>query len=124
VRTGLDRFFEALGEKGLLLERLPGIPRTTDSRHSLPEFHNLAKDMELALPIMDMWSRKIVGYHAGDTLEAEGVLRVDMALAELQEGRFPFIFITITISITRTGAAGTVRAGMLTSSRPTGSRSA
>jgi hypothetical protein len=56
----------------------------------------------------------------GDTLEAEGVLRVDMALAELQEGRFPFI--SITISITRTGAAGTARAGMLTSSRPTGLR--
>jgi hypothetical protein len=120
VRIGRDGFFEALGEKGLLLERLPGIPRTTDSRHSLPVFHNLVKDMELALPIMDMWSRKIVGYHAGDTLDAEGALRVGMALAELQEGRFPFI--SITISITRTGAAGTARAGMSKNCRPTGLR--
>jgi hypothetical protein len=48
VKTGRDRFFEALGKKGLLLERLPGVPRTTDSRHSLSVFHNLVKEMELA----------------------------------------------------------------------------
>jgi transposase InsO family protein len=108
VKTGRDRFFEALGEKGLLLERLPGVPRTTDSRHSLPVFHNLVKEMVPASPnqawaadityirtdegflylslLMDLWSRKIVGWHAGDTLEAEGALR---ALAELLAGALP-----------------------------------
>ncbi|MDR1095321.1 MAG: hypothetical protein LBL31_02920 [Spirochaetaceae bacterium] len=45
---GRDRFFKVLKEKSLLLDRLPGAPRTTDSRHSLPVFHNLVKDMELA----------------------------------------------------------------------------
>jgi transposase InsO family protein len=57
-------------------------------------FHNLIKDMVLTGPnqawagdityihtdkgyvylslIMDLWSRKIVGYHADDTLETEG----------------------------------------------------
>jgi transposase InsO family protein len=94
VKIGRNRFFEALGEKGLLLERLEGVPQTTDSRHSLPVFHNLVKDMELARPnqawaadityirtgegflylslLMDLWSRKRAGYHAGDTLEAGG----------------------------------------------------
>jgi hypothetical protein len=43
---GRDRFFGVLREKGLLLEPLPAAPRTTDSRHSLPVFHNPVKDME------------------------------------------------------------------------------
>jgi transposase InsO family protein len=39
---------------------------------------------------MDRWSRKIVGYHAGDTLETEGALRaLGMALSELPKGAFP-----------------------------------
>jgi hypothetical protein len=50
VKIGRDRFFEVLREKLLLLERLPGVPRTTDSRHSLPVFHNLVKGMELTGP--------------------------------------------------------------------------
>ncbi|MDR2094980.1 MAG: hypothetical protein LBP76_05610 [Treponema sp.] len=59
-------------------------------------FHNPVKDLELTAPnqawagdityirtdaglpclslLMDLWSRKIVGYHAGDTLKAEGGL--------------------------------------------------
>jgi transposase InsO family protein len=112
VKIGRDRFFEVLREKSLLLERLPGCPKTTNSRHSLPVFHNLVKDMVLTGPhqvwvsdityirtgegflylslIMDLWSRKIVGYHAGDTLETEGVLRaLAMALSELPQGAFP-----------------------------------
>jgi transposase InsO family protein len=36
---------------------------------------------------MDLWSRKIVGYHAGDTLEADGALgSLDMALRDLPQG--------------------------------------
>ncbi len=87
VELGRDRFFEVLKEKGLLLERLPKAPRTTNSRHSLPVFVNRLADMTvtgfnqawvsdityirtdegflyLSL-ITDDWSRKIVGYHAG-----------------------------------------------------------
>jgi transposase InsO family protein len=112
VKIGRDRFFAVLREKSLLLERLPGRPKTTDSRHSLPVFRNLVKDMTLGGPnqawagdityirtgegflylslIMDLWSRKIVGYHAGDTLETEGALRsLDMALSNLPKGAFP-----------------------------------
>jgi transposase InsO family protein len=112
VSIGRDRFFEVLREKSLVLDRLPGMPKTTDSRHSLPVFHNLVKGMELDSPnqvwvadityirtdegflylslLMDLWSRKIVGYHAGDTLETEGALRaLEMALKELPKGRCP-----------------------------------
>jgi transposase InsO family protein len=86
-----------LRERGLLLERLPSFtPVTTNSRHSLPVFRNLVKDMTLTAPNQawasdipyirtdegflylalrsDMRLRKIVGYHAGDTLEAEGAI--------------------------------------------------
>ena len=112
VRIGRDRFFEVLGERGLLLERLPKAPRTTNSRHSLPVFRNLLADMEPTGPnqawvsdityirtdegflylslITDDWSRKIVGYHAGDTLETEGCLRaLERAVKELVDGLFP-----------------------------------
>jgi transposase InsO family protein len=112
AKTGRDRFFEVLREKSLLLERLAGVPKTTNSRHSLPVFRNLVKGMELVLPnqawaadityirtdegflylslLMDLWSRKVVGYHAVDTLEAEGaVLALKMALKGLPEGAFP-----------------------------------
>jgi transposase InsO family protein len=81
-------------------------------RHGLPVFHNPVKGIEvvsgnqawaaditsirtdegflyLSLP-MDLWSRKIVGYHAGDTLEAEGAVRaLETALKELPKGAFP-----------------------------------
>jgi len=112
VRIGRDRFFEVLGERGLLLERLPKAPRTTNSRHSLPVFRNLLADMDPTGPnqawvsdityirtdegflylslITDDWSRKIVGYHAGDTLETEGCLRaLERAVKELVDGLFP-----------------------------------
>jgi transposase InsO family protein len=112
VKIGRDRFFEVLREKSLLIERLPGMPKTTDSRHCLPVFHNLVKGMALASAnqvwvgditsirtdegfrylslLMDLWSRKIVGYHVGDTLEAEGVLRaLEMALRDLSQGALP-----------------------------------
>jgi hypothetical protein len=112
VKLGRDKFFEVLRGQGLLLDRLPSIPKTTNSRHSLPVFHNLVKGLEVSAPnqawaadityirtaegflylslLMDMWSRKIVGYHAGDTLESEGIVRaLDMALAQLPTGAFP-----------------------------------
>jgi transposase InsO family protein len=112
VRIGRDRFFEVLEEKGLLLDPLPKSPRTTNSRHSLPVFRNLIADRELTGPnqawvsdityirtdegflylslITDAWSRKIVGYHAGDTLETEGCLRaLERAVKELMGEVFP-----------------------------------
>jgi transposase InsO family protein len=50
VKLGRERFFEVLREKSLLLERLAGAPKTTNSRHSLPVFRNRVKDMVLTAP--------------------------------------------------------------------------
>ena len=112
VSIGRDRFFEVLAESDLLVVRKPGRPRTTNSRHSLPVFHNLLDGRELSSPnqawvsdltyirtdegfmyaalITDAYSRKIVGAHIGDSLEAEGCLTaLEQALGELPEGKQP-----------------------------------
>lgn len=112
VRIGRDRFFEVLRRHGLLVDPPPRSCRTTDSRHSLPMFPNLIRDMEITAPnqvwvsdityvrtedsfvylalITDAYSRKIVGYHCGDSLEAIGCIRaLDRALADLPEGACP-----------------------------------
>ena len=112
VAMGRDRFFELLRAHDLLVEPKPCRPKTTHSRHSLPVFHNLVKDQAPTGPnqvwvsdltyirtdqgflfgavIMDSFSRKIVGGHIGDSLEAQGcVTALDMALADLPADRFP-----------------------------------
>lgn len=112
VQVGRDRFFEIVGEAGLLVVRKPGRPHTTNSRHSLPVFHNLFAGKTLTAPneawvsdltyirtrdgylyaalITDAYSRKIVGAHIGDTLEAEGCLvALNQALSEMPGGKTP-----------------------------------
>lgn len=112
VAIGRDRFFRLMSENGLLVERKPGRPRTTNSRHSLPVFHNLVAELEPTAPnqvwvsdltyirttegylyaalITDMFSRKIVGSFIGDSLEAEGCLRaLNAALDKLPDGACP-----------------------------------
>jgi len=109
---GRDRFFEVLRNQALLLEPLPKAPRTTNSAHSLPVFTNVVKDLELTGPnqvwvsdityirtredfaylslITDKYSRKVVGYHLGQTLEAQDTLKaLKMALSSLPEGVQP-----------------------------------
>ncbi len=107
VRIGRDRMFEELRKRQLLLERLPAqYPCTTQSYHNLPVFRNLAKEAPLQGPnqvwvsdlsylrtregflylalITDKYSRKIVGSHTGDSLEAVGCVRaLEAALKEL-----------------------------------------
>ena len=112
VILGRDRFFEVLRNQALLLEQLPKAPRTTNSAHSLPVFRNLIKDLELTGPnqvwvsdityirtqedfvylslITDKYSRKVVGYHVGRSLEAQDALKaLRMALAQLPDGVRP-----------------------------------
>jgi len=112
VRIGRDRFFDTLREHGMLVERKRGQAKTTNSRHSLPVFRNLVAGRELTAPnevwvsdltyirttqgfmfcslITDKFSRKIVGAHIGDSLEAEGCIRaLDGALNDLPADRFP-----------------------------------
>lgn len=112
VRMGRDRLFAVLRRHGLLVPALPKCPRTTDSRHCLPVFRNLIADLEPTAPnqvwvsdityvrieggfaylslITDLYSRKIVGYHCGETLESLGCVRaLDAALATLPADRYP-----------------------------------
>jgi len=112
VGIGRDRFFEVLAENDLLVVRKPGRPHTTNSRHSLPVFHNLLSGRTFDAPnqawvsdltyirtdegflyaalITDVFSRKIVGAHIGDSLEAEGCLTaLEKALSDLPSGMHP-----------------------------------
>jgi len=112
VSVGRDRFYELLAEYELLVPPLPASPRTTNSRHSLPVFQNLFAGMHLHAPheawvsdltyirtdegflfgalITDAYSRKVVGEHIGDSLEAEGCLQaLEQALRALPAGKHP-----------------------------------
>jgi transposase InsO family protein len=112
VTLGRDRFFDILREKNLLVPPLPKGPRTTFFKPSLPVFRNLVAGLTLTGPnqawaadityirtdegflylslITDMWSRKIVGFHAGDSLETDGSLcALAMALSSLKHGEKP-----------------------------------
>ena len=113
IRMGRDRFFELLGQHGLLIERRRrGAPRTTDARHGFRTYPNLFRDGTwsgahqawvsdvtyvrtnegwlYAWLISDVWSRKIVGYSGEESLQAEGSLRaLEMALSQLPSGALP-----------------------------------
>lgn len=112
VSIGRDRFFELLAESDMLVVPKLGRPRTTNSRHSLPVFGNLLSGKVLSGPneawvsdltyirtdegflyaalITDAYSRKIVGAHIGDNLEAEGCLKaLEQALRQLPVGKQP-----------------------------------
>ena len=113
VRLGRDRFFEVLQQRDLLRKpRRSEHPRTTHSQHSLPVFRNLLKERPVSRPneawvgdvtylrteegfmylalLTDKISRKIVGYHCGDSLESLGCQRaLEMALQQLAPGERP-----------------------------------
>jgi putative transposase len=113
VVLGRDRLFELLREHDLLLEPKPAeYPCTTDSHHCLPVFPNQIKELEVSQPnvvwlgdltfvrtemgfvylalLADKYSRKVVGYHCGDTLEAVGCLEaLKQAVANLPAGATP-----------------------------------
>ena len=112
VSIGRDKMFAVLRDRGMLVEPLPKSPRTTNSRHSLPVFRNLIADIQtteanqvwvsdltyvrtkvgyeyLSL-IMDLHSRKIVGFHSSEDLTKDGCLKaLDQALEGLPEGKYP-----------------------------------
>lgn len=112
ISIGRDCFFKLLKGNDLLIKKKKSNPKTTNSRHCLPVFHNLIKDLEVTAPnevwvsdityltteegflyaslITDKFSRKIVGPHIGDTLESYGcTLALKKALWELTEGKHP-----------------------------------
>jgi putative transposase len=113
VRLGRDRFFEVLRQRQLLLEPVPAeYPCTTHSQHNLPTFANAIKDLPVTAAhevwvsdltylrtaegflylflITDKWSRKIVGQHCGQSLEAqEGLQALEAAMAQLPQAARP-----------------------------------
>lgn len=113
VKIGRDRLFEVLRRKELLVApRRSEFPCTTDAYHSLPLFTNQIKELELRLPnevwvadltylrtqegfvylalLTDKVSRKIVGFHCGDSLEPAGCLEaLEKALRDLPAGARP-----------------------------------
>lgn len=113
VQLGRDRLFEELRQRDLLLKPVrAAYPRTTQSYHNLPVFGNRLKELEITRPheawvsdltylrtregflylalITDRYSRKVVGMHVGDTLEAVGCVRaLEAALAQLPAGAKP-----------------------------------
>jgi transposase InsO family protein len=113
VKMGRDRLFVELGKVGLLVERKPSEwPKTTHFDPNLPAFKNLIKRRKVTGPnqvwvadityirteeafmylslITDRWSRKIVGYHLGESLATEQVLKaLAMALKGLKGGERP-----------------------------------
>lgn len=113
VRLGRDRLFVELGKAGLLVERKPPEwPRTTQFNASLPVFKNLSRRCKPGGPnqvwvadityirtrdgflflalITDRWSRKIVGFHLGETLETADALKaLSMALRGLPRAGRP-----------------------------------
>lgn len=97
VKIGRDRFFKVLSKHNLLLEPLERHPKTTNARHYLPKFTNKIKEIKVSHAnqvwvsdityintaegylylslITDLYSRKIVGAHASDSLETQGCLK-------------------------------------------------
>lgn len=108
LQIGRDKFFDFLSENGLLIRRKRSHKKTTYSNHWLRKYPNLIKDYKpekahelwvsdityietmegpsfLSL-ITDGYSRKIVGWELGDTLESKYPLKaLDMALKQLPE---------------------------------------
>jgi len=105
LHLGRDRFFDFLRAHGLLIERRRKYVYTTDSRHHLPTYKNLIKNMQLTEPnqvyvadityirtlqgfcylslITDACSRKIVGYNLSRSLSIEGSLAaLKMAISQ------------------------------------------
>jgi putative transposase len=113
VKMGRDRIYAELGKAGMLVEkRTSEWPKTTHFNPNLPVFRNLIKKrkltgrnqvwvadityirtmegfMYLGL-ITDKWSRKIVGFHLGETLETGSALKaLAMGLKGLRSDEKP-----------------------------------
>jgi transposase InsO family protein len=109
LKIGRDSFFDFLREKGLLARKRRNRVRTTYSNHWLHKYPNLVKDFIPTGPhqllvvdityiitsegfvylslVTDAYSRKIVGWALGDTLEAcHSVIALNMAIGQLPKG--------------------------------------
>jgi len=112
ISIGRDRLFDLLGRRKLLIQPKKRWVATTNSRHNLPMYRNLIKEKEPTAPhqilvsdityirageswlylslIMDRYSRKIVGWNLGDSLDAKESLKaLHMAIDQVPKGQWP-----------------------------------
>lgn len=109
LRMGRDSFFDFLRERGFLVRKARNRVRTTYSNHWMHKYPNLIKDFTPTGPhqlwvgdityiltsdgfvylslITDAYSRKIIGWALGDTLEAiHSIIALNMAIEQLPRG--------------------------------------
>lgn len=109
LKMGRDSFFDFLRENGFLVRKPRNRVRTTYSNHWMHKYPNLVKDFIPTGPhqlwvsdityiltaegfvylslITDAYSRKIIGWALGDTLEAcHSVIALNMAIGQLPRG--------------------------------------
>lgn len=107
IKMGRDAFFDMLRDYNLLIKQRKRYHVTTNSKHWMRKYPNLIKDIEplgsnhvwvsditywktkgghyYISFITDAYSRKIVGYHVADTMEAvESVAALKMAIKTLK----------------------------------------
>lgn len=112
LQIGRDRLFKLLAENDLLIKPKKRCARTTYSEHSLPVYRNLLMDREPTAPnqvwvsdityidtvegfmylslITDLYSRKIVGWNLGESLQAsESIKALQMAIEQLPPNCWP-----------------------------------
>ena len=108
IKMGRDRLFDVLSANYLLVRRRKKQTITTNSYHRFKKYPNLIRDFVPNAPnelwvsditywrikdyfnyisfITDAYSRKIVGYHLGDSLQtAETIQALEMAISSLSE---------------------------------------
>lgn len=113
-KIGRDKFFEILGQNGLLVKPKKSFTRTTNSFHRFHKWKNRIKDLAITHPnqvwvsdityirtldgfvylflITDLYSRKIVGWWLSRSLSIEGGIRaLKMALASDRDKSQPLI---------------------------------
>lgn len=110
IKYGRDKFYNLLGEHGLLIKRKRPGKRTTNSNHFYRKYPNLVSDMEINAAgklwvsdityirtllgfvylslITDAYSRKIVGWSLWPDLSSEGALNA-LRMAVENEGVKP-----------------------------------
>lgn len=110
VKMGRDKFFDLLGNNGLLIKKKQRRTRTTFSYHHFHKYPNLIRDLKVErvnqvivtditylylrgtdsfaylFLVTDLFSRKILGYNVSDNLSAKsGVKALRMALRNMSD---------------------------------------
>ena len=113
-RVGYNRFYDIIGQYGLKVRKRKRRVSTTDSRHDLPLYPNLVKSLIPTRPcqlivsdityvplwtdpidgeykfcylslVTDYYTKEIIGYSVGDTLETKHTLKaLEMALGHYE----------------------------------------